>query len=608
MDNPGEYRDFKLALADLIDVCIHDLDCMLESEGFELFPYNVNKLQHIKRADELTEGDGDAEKASDPLLPGLSRVFRPGPESDSRHLPNIYLETMPLRCHCELLLAAIRLDLGDLEIGRRLLQEAEARMARCVHFMPYLYVQFCCLKLKWRRLDLKTRRIALAMAPPSDNKINYNGPNAFVDGVCPTPVSPVFRTFLKKARSPSLTADTAWLNMQVKKEALDTFLKELLDVVRVAVVEGGHDYSQLIWLLMEGLCEIVDTHVTSRQDPDESAFKPMYVFFLAIVTVSELKRALHFTVGDNASGAGKGAPVDATQLPQQIALDIKMHLERQMFEGALAYSENAVLETTKTIGFQTVVKHLFALRKECDIFHSTTHAERVLCDQLHVAMINLSPVYKQSKVIDDTLMKNLETPPDVPKEGNIMFFWAQADPGSSEALSIQATTTLMAFICPLQEDEDAPLPLVLQINGVRKQELRKLFDDLHVDLDHSRPAVGVATDYVEGRLRELVRILKGKGHEENSDTPDAVVDGAVDKLLRSLAFDDPDAAAPEDPNALPPLPEKVEAKKVGALLRSLVRLLDLGAVAARNTHPELNRFLRRSLGPFGLFPTTIAGS
>merc|ERR1719487_164365 len=99
----------------------------------------------------------------------------------------------------------------------------------------------------------------------------------------------------------------------------------------------------------------------------------------------------------------------------------------------------------------------------------------------------------------------------------------------------------MAFICPLQDDQDTPPPLVLQIAGVKKQELRKLFDDLHVDLDHSRPAVGVATDYVEGRLRELVRILKGKGHEENSDTPDVVVDGAVDKLLRSLAFDDPDA-------------------------------------------------------------------
>merc|ERR1719265_2229339 len=55
MDNPGEYRDYKLALADLIDQCIHDLDCMLEAEGFDLFPYNVNKLQHIKRTDEVNE-------------------------------------------------------------------------------------------------------------------------------------------------------------------------------------------------------------------------------------------------------------------------------------------------------------------------------------------------------------------------------------------------------------------------------------------------------------------------------------------------------------------------------------------------------------------------
>jgi hypothetical protein len=330
----------------------------------------------------------------------------------------------------------------------------------------------------------------------------------------------------------------------------------------------------------------------------------MYMFFYAIVAVSELKRALHFTVGETASGAGKGAPVDATQLPQQIALDIKWHLERQMYEGALAYSENAVTESAKTIGFQVLVKHLFALRKECDIFHCTTHAERILCDQLHVAMLNLSPVYKQSKVLDDGLLQKMESPPDVPKSGEILFFWAPSDPGLSETLSIQATTTLMAFICPLQDDEDAPLPLVLQIGVVKKQELRKLFDDLHVDLDHSRPAVGVATNYVEGRLRELLRILKGEHDNGDDGKSDEIVDGAIEKLLRSLTFDDPDAVPPEDPDAVIPMPDKVDAKKVGALLRSLVRLLDLGAVAARNMHPELNRFLRRSLGPFGLFPTT----
>merc|ERR1719161_409241 len=330
----------------------------------------------------------------------------------------------------------------------------------------------------------------------------------------------------------------------VNLEGLNAFLKELLDVVRVAVAEGGHDYTQLTWLLMEGLCEILDIYLTSRDAPDESAFKPMYIFFHAIVTVSEIKRALHFTVGDTATSAAKGAPVDAAQLPQQIALDIKMHLERQMYESALAYSETAVAEATKTIGFQTLVKHLFALRKECDTFLSTSHAERVLCDQLHVAMLTLSPVYKQSKVIDDALLQKLEAPPDVPKSGDILFFWAPADPGQGQqSLSVQATATLMAFISPLQDDENASIPLVLQITGVKKQELRKLFDDLHIDLDHSRPAVGVATDYVEGRLRELLRILKA----QDEDTPDEAADAAVDKLLRSLAFDDPDAQPPEDP-------------------------------------------------------------
>jgi hypothetical protein len=217
-------------------------------------------------------------------------------------------------------------------------------------------------------------------------------------------------------------------------------------------------------------------------------------------------------------------------------------------------------------------------------------------------MLNLSPVYKQSKVLDDALLQKMETPPDVPKSGDILFFWAPSDPGGSETLSIQATTTLMAFICPLQDDEDAPLPLVLQITGVKSQELRKLFDDLHVDLDHSRPAVGVATNYVEGRLRDLLRILKSEHDNGDDGKSDEIVDGAIEKLLRSLTFDDPDAVPPEDPDAVVPLPDKVDAKKVGALLRSLVRLLDMGAVAARNTHPELNRFLRRSLGPFGLFP------
>merc|ERR1719456_273118 len=100
-----------------------------------------------------------------PLVPPLAVDWRERPESDSREPANIYLELMPLRLHCELLLARLRLDLGDLEIANRLLKEAEARMARCVNLLPWLYVQFCVLKLQWRRLDLRNRNVSMTPMP-----------------------------------------------------------------------------------------------------------------------------------------------------------------------------------------------------------------------------------------------------------------------------------------------------------------------------------------------------------------------------------------------------------------------------------------------------------
>merc|ERR1719310_1231131 len=43
LDTPGEYREFKLAIAELLDQCMQDLDETLDTVGFELHPFNVNK-------------------------------------------------------------------------------------------------------------------------------------------------------------------------------------------------------------------------------------------------------------------------------------------------------------------------------------------------------------------------------------------------------------------------------------------------------------------------------------------------------------------------------------------------------------------------------------
>jgi len=663
-----EYRDCQLHLAEMLVESEADLDQLLQVQNFELHPYNMNTLLHI----------GDKEDRSEllrpPLLPPPKGSFRDQVESDSREPPNLYLEVMPLRCHCELMLAKLRLNLGDLDQTRRLLQEAEARIARCVHFPPWLFVQFCILKCQWRRLDLRTRG-GYATALPADEgapppAVNYRNPGTFGDGICPPTDCPVFRTFLKKARTPSLTHDTKWIPSDLHAPVanpLDQFLQELLAIIRISALEGGHDYSHLFALLREGLEEVLRcfsarsdaAHQQGGLDSEtvSKAYDMMHTHFSCLVATADLRKALQFETaelasaggappdpkGKDAKGGGGGAdkaaapaaPVDVNLLPPRIKLDIQRCLERQPHEGALAYSALAQAEMQKALGFQTVVKHGFALRRECDQFASMFHSERVVADQLHVAMTQASEPYRKAKVLDESRLKDFEAPPEAPTTGDVLVHWTQSDITIS-MLPPSESCALLVFICPLPAAGDTPAlpPLIARTNDVSRYELRLLYDGLCADLEHCKPAEAVATDYLEQRLWAFVHAIRGLALGGNGEGETGATTGpggsndattrppegepeleqALLRLILSLAKEAegggttagtpmPPAAEGEEQAEEPPhRPEKAEAWKVQDLLKALVKLLDPSSAASRVSHPELSSFLREALAPLNVFP------
>merc|ERR1740121_827233 len=96
-------------------------------------------------------------------------------------------------------------------------------------------------------------------SPPPDapNDALYRDPKAFADGKCPPTDSPLFRTFIRRGRAPSLALGSEWVPPAAREgeDDLNRFLSELLEVLSMAAKEGGHDYAQVFALLREGLEE-----------------------------------------------------------------------------------------------------------------------------------------------------------------------------------------------------------------------------------------------------------------------------------------------------------------------------------------------------------------
>lgn len=657
-----DYRARQFSLIDLATQCTEDVDALLKVHGFELHPPDRNHFLNVRidGADDFDTAEGDpasAEASQLPLLPPLARKLREKTESDSREHPNIYMELMPLLCQYELILVRLRLDLGDIEVEdpfrvasrvgnltvvRRILEDTEARMARCVHLLPWLYVQFCMLKLVWRRLDLKVGETSRTAPPPATNHAKFRDPKTFASGICPSTSSPVFRTFLRRARAPPLADESEWDLVGPPGSAvagaaigLEKFIEELLAVIRVAMHEGGHDYMQLRALLREGIEEVLRVcagHVQTVGD-GLSSLDQLYSLFVCLAAVEDTRKALLFELEEAPKAAAvdpkaaKGAaaaaapaapgPVDAGALPLRIALDIRQHLKRQAHEGALAYSTTAQEDAKKSILFQTVLKHSAALRRECDTFANTHLADRLLCDQLHMAFSQASEAYKSKKILSDDLLKAVDTPAATPHTGDVIIHWTQPEPHFGLVPSEFCALTI--FICPYGEDPATSKPLVARVEDARRPALRSLLDILGADLDHCRPAVSVSGEYMELRLKMLARELRGAAlgaHLEEENHHDALLDKALIRLLLHLCEDSPDEpasptaasgaagdgeASPEGEDEMPLRPETVSATKVQQLLKAVLHLLDVPNFTAKVHHEELNCFLRSVLAPFVVF-------
>eukprot|EP00435_Cladocopium_sp_Y103_P066127 s401_g28.t1 len=220
-----------------------------------------------------------------------------GPETWTKlrfdQAPNIYLELMPLRLHCQLTLAALRLDLGLIDEACQLLQDAELCMTRCVHLVPWQHVQFCLLKLRWRKLKY---RVGLAPSAPLDapNAVLYRDPKTFATGICPAVDSPLYRTFLQRAKPPQIAAVSEWVPPYERQpeEALQIYMQEFLQVARVVLKEGGNDLRQLLQLLDEALEENLRTETMLLSDPELSA-------------VEQKRKPRKARLGDKAAGKSK---------------------------------------------------------------------------------------------------------------------------------------------------------------------------------------------------------------------------------------------------------------------------------------------------------------
>merc|ERR1712226_1605699 len=202
----------------------------------------------------------------------------------------------------------------------------------------------------------------------------------------------------------------------------------VIGVIQIACREGGHDYAQITALLRECL----DETLRSKGSNDL-----VCAILGCLVVVAEARKALYFepstdkpveeidpkkAKGAPVGGPGQGAPIDATLLPKKIALDIEGHLRRQgPKEGALSFSAAALQDAQKTVPFRTVVRHSLALRRECDMFASFFHTDRLLCDQLHIALSQSSDAYSSARILDDAQLKAIEAPPETPTAGDCII-------------------------------------------------------------------------------------------------------------------------------------------------------------------------------------------
>eukprot|EP00930_Biecheleria_cincta_P076561 TRINITY_DN6376_c0_g4_i1.p1 TRINITY_DN6376_c0_g4~~TRINITY_DN6376_c0_g4_i1.p1 ORF type:complete len:3084 (-),score=609.55 TRINITY_DN6376_c0_g4_i1:253-8580(-) len=605
MATSSSFRERQLLLADMVEQCVRDLDSLLDVQGFQLRPNNLNSFLDFGPDGNGTEALKPPEQPS--LLPPTKPKFADRQQSDSREPPNVFLELMPLRLHCELQLAGLRLELGELDKALPLLQDAEARMARCVHLLPWQYVQLCSLKLKWRRLTYTLGLAKVAASPDAPNAVLFRDPKYFATGLCPPTDSPLYRTFMERALTPALEGESEWVPPaeRVPEEGLQGFLQELLAVVRLALREGGNDFQYLMQLFRESLEEVlrIDLLLLPTDAERKPNFGRIHAHFSCFVAVATCRKALLFNEKEVPKGAAGPPAIDLEKLPTRAGLDMQRGLQRQPVQGALAYSPAALQAAQKQLLFRAVLRHLLALRRECDLFGGLFRSERLLCDQLHMTLAQASEAYAKGRILDETFLQALENAPEeAPVTGDVLVLWTRPDLTARVSTGQESPPSecisVLAFVCAstppaAEEGEPAEIkPLIARCSSVNLEGLRALANTLNADFEHTKVATAVATVHVERRLREVACILRGFARIDAMPA-DERLDAALGKLLLELAGEqaDPEGAAPN----------LLDAPLVQAALQAMIRLLDPVAGAAQASHRALGAFLRAVMVPLDVF-------
>jgi len=292
-------------------------------------------------------------------------------------------------------------------------------------------------------------------------------------------------------------------------------------------------------LLREGLEEVLRVRHDLPEEPDPQHL--IYAFFSLLVAVTDLKKACHFEVNNTKPTPGQAqAPVDGATLPARIGHEIQQGLRRQAWEGALGYSESATQDSK--IPLQLLQKYAFALRRECSVFSNLFQSERMLCDQLHVSLLQVEH-YKKSKALDASLIATLETPPEMPRTGDLLIHWMEPDVVPIVQHGNERSDFLV-LICPRDLPAEHPqaqnphlnTPLVARGRELYRDSIRRLYDGLCNDLDHCKPAAAVSRDFMKQRLQTVSRVIGGGLYNtEIEGVFDPDVDNAMKWLLLTLA-------------------------------------------------------------------------
>ncbi|CAD7948463.1 unnamed protein product [Amoebophrya sp. A25] len=141
-----------------------------------------------------------------------------------------------------------------LECGE-LLKFVEANFKRLLFFPTRYFVQFCQLKLKYRRLAICERRVPRPFFESTDPVLEFH----LRSGAVPDPLEvSLYRSFIFRTPGPtSLVRPSMRWTRDYSPEKLTTFLSEVHSLLHVASREGGHHPALAYDILFEALLEIL---------------------------------------------------------------------------------------------------------------------------------------------------------------------------------------------------------------------------------------------------------------------------------------------------------------------------------------------------------------